>query len=178
MLQFSCVNITMTIVTNYSQFFSIFFLLCRIVSPDKDSADLFIESPGDGEEFVYSPVGINATLHCAVNSTILAWFIDDRLTFENPSQKLVPHSRGIYQSGPTTSMNGLKVSSVTVYGDSENNNIRICCQSFVNELQENCTTLVIYGIKSMFVKILNYVYIIYYRSAITTNTSICSKCWR
>ena len=96
LLQFSCVNITMTIATNYSQFFSIFILLYRIVSPDKDSTELFIESPGDGEEFVYSPVGVNATLNCAVNSTILTWSIDDRLTFESLAQKLELHSRGIY----------------------------------------------------------------------------------
>ena len=155
MLQSSCVNITvtMTIVTHYSQFFSILFLLCSIVSTDKDTTDLFIESPGDGEEFVYSPVGVNATLHCAVNSTILAWSIDDRLTFESLVQKVELHSRGIYQSGPTTSTDGITVSDVTVYGDSENNNIRICCQSFVNGLKENCTTVIIYGIKLTFVEI-------------------------
>ena len=117
------------------------------MSPDKDTTELFIESPGDGEEFVYSPVGVNATLHCAVNSSILAWFIDDTLTFGNLAQRLELRYRGIYQSGPTTSADGITVSSVTVYGDSENNNIRFCCQSFVNGLKENCTTVIIYGIK-------------------------------
>ena len=146
----------MTIVTNYSQFFSIFFLLCRIVSPNKDSTELFIESPGDCEEFVYSPVGVNATLHCAVNSTILTWFIDGTLTFDSLAQKLELHSRGIYQSGPTTSMDGITVSDVTVYGNSENNNRRICCQSFVNGLKENCTTVIIYGINLMLIEILTY----------------------
>ena len=148
MLQSSCVEITMMIVTNYSQFFSIFFLLYRIVSPDKDTTDLFIVSPGDGEEFVYSPVGVNATLHCAVNSTILTWSIDDRLTFENPAQKLVLDSKEIYRSGPTISTDGIMVSSVTVYGKSENNNTRICCQTNVNGLKENCTTVIWYNVNA------------------------------
>ena len=34
--------------------------------------------PGDGEESVYSysPIGVNTTLHCAVNSTNLLWVVD------------------------------------------------------------------------------------------------------
>ena len=32
--------------------------------------------PGDGKKFVYSPVDVNATLHCAVNNTIPVWEID------------------------------------------------------------------------------------------------------
>lgn len=118
------------------------------MSPDKDTTDLFIVSPGDGEEFVYSPVGVNATLHCAVNSTILTWSIDDRLTFENPAQKLVLDSKEIYRSGPTISTDGIMVSSVTVYGKSENNNTRICCQTNVNGLKENCTTVIWYNVNA------------------------------
>ena len=40
------------------------------------NSDIFIERPGDGEDFVYSPVGDNATIYCAVNNTILFWNID------------------------------------------------------------------------------------------------------
>ena len=53
------------------QFFSLLFLLYRIVSTNEVNSDLFLVRPGDGEEFVYSPVNVNATLHCAVNNTNL-----------------------------------------------------------------------------------------------------------
>ena len=106
---------------------------------------LFLVRPGDGAEFVYSPVGVNATLHCAVNNTILAWEVDG-LALGHPVQGPKLHSRGIFQSEPSVSSDGLKVSNVTVFGNRElNNNIRVCCQSLVNGLKENCTTLIIYG---------------------------------
>ena len=103
--------------------------------------------PGDGEEFVYSPVNVNATLHCAVNNTNLAWEVDG-LELNSLVQGPQLNSRGIFQSGPTTSSDGVTSSSVivTLFGSKElNNNTRICCQSFVNELNENCTTLIVYG---------------------------------
>ena len=101
--------------------------------------------PGDGAEHVYSPVYVNATLQCAVNNTNLAWEVDG-LSLDSSIQGPELNSRGIFQSGPTTPSDGVTSSSVIVFGSGElNNNTRICCQSFVNELKENCTTLVVYG---------------------------------
>ena len=100
--------------------------------------------PGDGEH-VYFPVGVNATIHCVVNNTNLAWEVDG-LALDSPVQGPQLNSRGIFQSGPTVPSDGVTSSSVTVFGSRElNNNTRICCQSFVNELKENCTTLIVYG---------------------------------
>ena len=98
---------------------------------------------GDGEEFVYSPVNINATLHCAVNNTNLVWVVDG-LALDHPVQGTQLNLRGICQRGPTVPSDGVTSSSVIVFGSRElNNNTRICCQSFVNELKENCTILII-----------------------------------
>ena len=127
------------------QFFSLLFLLYRIVSTNEDNSDLFLVRPGDGEEHVYSPVNVNATLHCTVNNTILAWDIDG-LVLGSAIQRPFLNSRGIFQSGPIISSDGVTSSSVIVFGSRElNNNTRICCQTFVNELKENCTTLIVYG---------------------------------
>ena len=106
---------------------------------------LFLVKPGEGAEFVYSPVDFNVTLHCAVNNTILEWDVDG-LALDHPVQGLQLNSRGIFQSEPTTPSDGVISSSVIVLGNRElNNNTKICCQSFVNGLKENCTTLIIYG---------------------------------
>ena len=128
------------------QFTSLLFLLYKIVSTNEDNySDLFLVSPGDGEEHVYSPVGVNATLHCAVNNTNLEWDVDG-LAFDSDVQRSQLHLRGIFRSGPTTSSDGVTSSSVIVFGSRElNNNTGICCQSFVNGLKENCTTLIVYG---------------------------------
>ena len=92
--------------------------------------------PGDGEEFLYSPVNVNAIIHCAVNNTNLAWEIDG-FALDSSVQGLQLSSRGIFQSGPTTSSDGVTSSSVIVFGSRElNNNTRICCQSFVNGLKK------------------------------------------
>ena len=109
--------------------------------------ELFLVRPGDGEEFVYSPVDFNVTLHCAVNSTHLSWDID-MLNFENKIGSLTLYSRGIFQTEPVTSSPGVTTSSVTVLGRVPvNNNSRICCQSVVDdrEIHVNCTTLILYG---------------------------------
>ena len=107
--------------------------------------DLFLVSPGDGEEFVYFPVGVNATLHCAVNNTNLAWVIDG-LSLDNRVQGAELHSRGIFQNELALPSNGVMSSNVTVFGRREiNNNLRICCQSYVNGIKENCTILILYG---------------------------------
>ena len=104
--------------------------------------------PGDGEDFVYFPVNVNATLHCAVNNTNLGWEIDG-LTLDSAVQRLLNqlNSRGIFQSGPIVSSDGVTSSSVIVlnFGSRELTRIILCCQSFVNGLKENCTTLIVYG---------------------------------
>ena len=41
--------------------------------------------PGDGEEVVHSPIGVNATLHCAVNNTNIAWSIN-AMTYDDESE--------------------------------------------------------------------------------------------
>ena len=94
---------------------------------------------------VYSPVNVNATLHCAVNNTNLAWEVDG-LALDHPVQGTQLNSREIFQSGIIVPSDGVTSSSVIVFGSRElNNNTRICCQSFVNELKEACTTLIVYG---------------------------------
>ncbi len=37
---------------------------------------LFLVRPGNGDISVYSPIDVNATLHCVVNSSELEWEID------------------------------------------------------------------------------------------------------
>ena len=51
----------------------------------------------------YSPVGVNATLQCVVNNTILMWVVDG-LTIDSPIQRPALHSREIFQGRPTTSV--------------------------------------------------------------------------
>ena len=122
-------------------FFSLFFVF-RIVWT-YGSTDFFLVSPGDGEEFVYSPIGANATLHCAVNNSNPVWRVND-LNFAEFGSVL--HSRGIFQT-QMTFMNGITTSNITIFGDTTlNNNSRVCCRSAVRtEVKQNCTTLIIYG---------------------------------
>ena len=109
-----------------TQCFSLLSLLYRIVSTHAENTDLFLVRPGDGEDFLYSPVDVNATLHCAVNNTNLAWEVDG-LALDRPVQGPLLNSREIFQSGPTTSSDGVTSSSVIVFGSKElNNNTRIC----------------------------------------------------
>ena len=106
------------------QFFSLLFLLYRIVSTNEVNSDLFLVRPGDGEEFVYSPVNVNATLHCVVNNTNLEWDADG-LAFVSDVQRAQLNFRGIFESGPTISSDGVTSSSVIVFGSRElNNNTR------------------------------------------------------
>ena len=91
----------------------------------------FLVSPGDGEEFVYSPVEVNATIHCAVNNTMLGWEVDG-LNFDNSIKRNELHSRGIFHNEPILSSNGVTASNLIVFGDIDvNSNIRICCESQV-----------------------------------------------
>ena len=97
---------------------------------------------------MYSPVDVNATFHCAVNNTILFWYID-MLLFDNSIHGgMLLNSREIFQSEQVTSSDGVARSNVTVSGSSMvNNNTRICCQTLVenNEIDKKCTTLILYG---------------------------------
>ena len=108
--------------------------------------DPFLERPGNGQTFVYSPVNMNITLHCAVNHTSsLLWDVDG-LALDSEGLRPVLQSRRIFQNGQTDT-SGVRESSVTVFGDPElNNNIRICCQSVINsKIEKTCVTLILYG---------------------------------
>ena len=108
--------------------------------------DPFLERPGNGQPYVYSPVNVNITLHCAVINTLsLVWEVDG-LALDSQGQRQVLQSRRIFQNGPIDT-SGVRKSNVTVFGDSElNNNIRICCQSLINlNIEETCVTLILYG---------------------------------
>ena len=110
----------------------------------------FLVSPGDGEELVYSPVEVNATIHCSVNNTMLAWEVDG-LNFDNEFKRNELHSRGIFKNEPILSSNGVTASNLTVFGDIDmNSNTRVCCESLVRgrkSIRQNCTTLIIYGMR-------------------------------
>ena len=136
-----------------SHFFPTLFVMLGIVRTNEGTScesvcsDLFLVRPGDGEEFVYSPVDINATLHCVVNNTNLVWVVDSSLFLNNEVYRPILSSRGIFQSGDSTSSDGVTISSVTVFGNQKiNNNTRICCKTIVNAILEvKCTMLIIYG---------------------------------
>ena len=103
--------------------------------------------PGDGEEFVYSPVEINATIHCAVNNTFLYWIVDE-VNLDIEHTRAVLHSRGIFQT-IHLSLDGVTTSHVIVFSNVEmNNNTRLCCRSLMGlDLEEACTHLIIYGME-------------------------------
>ena len=101
--------------------------------------------PGAGEEFVYSPVEVNATIHCAVNNPNLYWGVDE-LNFAELGPAL--HLREIFHRTNTSSV-GITTSTVKVSGNIEtNNSTKVCCRSLVMlevKPREACTTLIIYG---------------------------------
>ena len=103
----------------------------------------FVVRPGDGSEFVYSPIHVNATLHCVVDGLIIYWMVDG-LNFIFRNEQAMLNVRGIFEITKTSSELGLKSSTLTVYGDIQrNNNISICCETREDSC---CTTLIIYGI--------------------------------
>ena len=89
-------------------FSSLISLLYRLDSTEENNTRFFL---GGGEEFVYSPVGISATLHDAVNNTGLEWEVDG-FAFESPTRRSQLHSRGILKAELTTSMDGITTSIV------------------------------------------------------------------
>ena len=94
---------------------------------------------------MYSPVGVNTTLHCTVDNTHLSWKID-QMRFNGEVEAAILELRGIYKLGTTTS-NGMTTSSVLVAGKiAKNNATMACCDSIFNKAtQKSCTTIVIYG---------------------------------
>ena len=117
---------------------------------------------------MYSPVKINATIHCVVNNTNLVWNVD-MLASDSEVARPALHSRGIFQSTNISSEKIMK-SILIVFGDVElNNNSRICCQSLVEiiTLNDACTTLIIYGRVHILLFLKEYNYISKFRSAIT-----------
>ena len=100
--------------------------------------------PGDGEEYVYSPVDVNTTLHCAVNNTNLLWRINEE-SFTGSG----PVRRGIFIRTLEPIL-GKTASLMVVVGnniiETNNDNISICCLSLEGITVRNaCTTLIIYG---------------------------------
>ena len=118
---------------------------CKVISFQYNTiTELFLVRPGDGEQFVYSPVDADATLPCAVNNTFMSWDVDG-FSFDNAFERHLLNSRGVFQTTHTTE--ALSNSILTVFGDIEvNNNIIICCESNEGLMhRESCTTLIIYG---------------------------------
>ena len=118
------------------QLFSSLILVLRFVKGNQSTLrknmcmNVFLVAPGDGEEFVYSPIGVNITLQCAVNNARLVWIIDNSLLFE--VQGSILDSRRIFLNETYTS-DGVTISSITIFANREvNNNTRICCQMNVN----------------------------------------------
>ena len=114
--------------------------------------EMILVSPGNGLEFVYSPLNTNATFHCEVNQTRPTWLATiggKQYVFEIEGHRNFLHSRGIFQymyGQNMMSSTGAAVSILIVFGDVINNNTRVCCEPFVGtSMEENCTTLVIYG---------------------------------
>ena len=104
--------------------------------------DVFLERPGDGDEVIYSPVGVSVTLNCVVRGSILYWGINGDYYDESEPEVT---SRGIFLQAPTTISADIEMSSLTVIGNISNNNLSICCQVLVQrELMDACTTLMIY----------------------------------
>ena len=110
-------------------------------------SQLFLMRPGNGGMPVYSPVDVNATLHCVVNDSELdpEWEIDG-FTFASPFQQRQLHSRQIFQ-GSTMALGNIKSSSMIIFGDIvENNGTRIyCLASHGQGLVKAYTVLIVYG---------------------------------
>ena len=105
---------------------------------------IFLVSPGEGRDYTYSPVGVNATLDCKVASNDLEWSINGT-RFGRENQRNFLTNRGIFQSELVSSSDGLS-STVFVFGNISNNASMVCCQSFLEGLiMMSCTTLIVYG---------------------------------
>ena len=100
--------------------------------------------PGGSNEFVYSPIDVNATLYCVVDDPALFWTVDGILIYPGSIPEAMFNEKGIFQMTYPASDGTLR-SNLTVYGDiTLNNNISSCCV-LSNIEDQSCTTLIIYG---------------------------------
>ena len=115
-------------------------------------SELFLVRPGNGDIPVYSPIDVNATLQCVVNSSELEWEIDG-LNFESSFNRRQLHSRQIIFEGLTSTSGGITTSSVIIFGDIiRNNGTMICCQVFPRSRMDPlsaCTVLIVYGMDTV-----------------------------
>ena len=95
---------------------------------------------------MYSPINVNAMLHCVVNSSELEWDIDG-YRFVSSFGRRHLHSRQIFE-GPSTTLGSIINSSVIIFGDiMKNNGSMICCEALLRENPTMaCTVLIVYGI--------------------------------
>ena len=106
--------------------------------------------PGNEDTPVYSPIDVNATIYCVVNSSELEWDIDG-YRFVSSFERRQLHSRQIFE-GPMTTLGSIINSSVIIFSNiTSNNGIMICCQAFLREDPiAACTVLIVYGMDNMF----------------------------
>ena len=95
---------------------------------------------------MHSPVGVNATLNCVVDTRFFFWSINGD-NYNTETESSLNPRRIYFRIAPPTS-DGITESYMKVFGDREvNNNISICCRSLMGTtFNEACTTLIIYGI--------------------------------
>lgn len=106
--------------------------------------ETFLTRPGDGEQFVYSPVSVNATLNCIGKARVLLWIIDGNEYGNNSDTSLNP--RGIHFRIMSPTAAGITEYYIKVFGNEFNSNISICCQLIMRRVfTESCTILIIYG---------------------------------
>ena len=108
-------------------------------------SELFLVRPGNGDIPVYSPIDVNTTLHCVVNSAELEWEIDG-LNFKSSINTHWLNVDRIYEGATTTSESGdTTYSSVIIFGDT-NNGTMICCQVLQGlHVMKAYTVLIVYG---------------------------------
>ena len=93
---------------------------------------------------MYSPINVNATLHCGVNASELEWEIDD-FNFGSLFERRQLNLRQIYEETTTTSV-GTTYSSVIIFGYIRNNGTMICCLvQLGQDVIKSCTVLIVYG---------------------------------
>ena len=106
---------------------------------------LFLVRPGNGDTPVYSPIDVNTTLHCVVNSSELEWEINGS-NFKSSFRRQQLNLRHIYEGPEQTSGDTTTYSSVIIFGNIRNNGTMICCQVFQRQdLIQACTVLFVYG---------------------------------
>ena len=54
-------------------------------------------SPGGGRDYTYSPVGVNATLHCKIASNDFTWSIN-HIEFDRPNERNFLYNRNFHNS--------------------------------------------------------------------------------